>query len=455
MRIFILVFFITVLFLGELNPLLASCVIGFYFLWQAYRPYKIVFDFSVIILTLISCCIWWMNLSSPKCWIGKGKVRVLEPSRTWGDGYACLVELDSKDRVWLLDSPRPLALGEELWVTGAVLMPEVKDEQAFSMRKFLWSKGCLSYLEVAQVQNQPEIIGLLPKGRNILVNYLDGRCSEDLFPVVMGVVFGDGSYLDAAQSDTYRQTGVTHVLVASGANIAIVVGMWSFLARYCRAPDILVHLGGLASAWTYFLFVGSGVSLERALWVYTLGVMLLTLGHWKNPKQVFWVGGSLLLLLNPGSALDAGFLLSFAAVFGILYLGIPLAHLWGGCRFITLIFSLTLGTYMGVSFIELLIFGTIHLGTPLVNLVLAVPFELILPGTCVAMVDPTGLTFHALESLVSGIHFCLSSFRDYCYVLELTGRVRLLVLLSYGVVLTAVVSWLNVIGVKYFRMGNE
>src|SRR5262249_91562 len=49
-----------------------------------------------------------------------------------------------------------------------------------------------------------------------------------------GLVIGDTSRLDPALAEQFRTTGLTHLVAVSGANLAVLVGVVLFAAKWCR-----------------------------------------------------------------------------------------------------------------------------------------------------------------------------------------------------------------------------
>ncbi len=69
-----------------------------------------------------------------------------------------------------------------------------------------------------------------------------------------GMLFGDGSGISEEWNIRYRESGLSHLVVASGGNIAILAGMLSIFVK--RLPAFPGSLLLLASVWGYAALAG-------------------------------------------------------------------------------------------------------------------------------------------------------------------------------------------------------
>ncbi|NCU30818.1 ComEC family competence protein [Candidatus Saccharibacteria bacterium] len=133
----------------------------------------------------------------------------------------------------------------------------------------------------------------------------------------LGFLVGQKSALDPAFEEQLRTVGLTHIVVASGYNLTVLVRFARrILARHSRYLALVSSLGMIV------LFVGiSGMSpsMNRAAVVTVLSLVAWYYGRTFHPVK-------LILYVAAGSALayptylwsDLGWMLSFAAFFGVL-----------------------------------------------------------------------------------------------------------------------------------------
>ena len=156
--------------------------------------------------------------------------------------------------------------------------------------------------------------------------------------VLAALVAGDQGAIPQTHWETFRITGVTHLMVVSGTHITLFAWMamafigllWRVAGR--RWPTLLLvvptpvaaALGGLAIGFLYAVFSGWGVPAQRAaLMLATLVLLRLSGRQW--PWPFMWLAVmQMVVLLDPWALLSAGFWLSFVAVAILFATGLPL-----------------------------------------------------------------------------------------------------------------------------------
>ncbi|MFA1550040.1 ComEC/Rec2 family competence protein [Actinomadura chokoriensis] len=141
--------------------------------------------------------------------------------------------------------------------------------------------------------------------------------------VLPGMVVGDTSRLDPALADDFRTAGLTHLLVVSGANLAIVAGAVLGLCRLAglgrrRAPPVAV-LAVLA----FVIVARPEPSVLRAAVMGVIGILALFTGRERQGLPALAAAVLLLVLIDPELARSYGFALSVLATAGLLVLAPP------------------------------------------------------------------------------------------------------------------------------------
>ena len=135
-----------------------------------------------------------------------------------------------------------------------------------------------------------------------------------------GLVDGDTSGLEPAVADDFHNTGMTHLVAVSGANVAIVLSAVLLLARWCRAgPGLAAGLCTVALIG-FVILARPSPSVLRAAAMGGLGLLALTLGRPRAALPALATAVIVLILIDPALAGDAGFALSVFATGGLLLL---------------------------------------------------------------------------------------------------------------------------------------
>jgi ComEC/Rec2-related protein len=132
------------------------------------------------------------------------------------------------------------------------------------------------------------------------------------------MIMGNTSFVDFGVSETFKMTGVTHLLAISGLNVLIIYGavLW-VLRKFLRKPA--AGLAALGVIILYVVIAGFGASILRAgLMILVYQILDLSGRKGGFADMVLFTAG-LSLLFNPLFVESAGFWLSYTAVIGIVF----------------------------------------------------------------------------------------------------------------------------------------
>ncbi len=134
-----------------------------------------------------------------------------------------------------------------------------------------------------------------------------------------GIVFGDDAvappdYIKAS----FINSGLLHILAASGMNVAFIYGFWFIIAGWFKLPFKVRIAGGIPLIIIYSMMTGLGASVVRAaiMIVFVLAGKLID----RDAHSIALLSfvAFLMLLYNPSYINDVSFQLSFIVTFGIL-----------------------------------------------------------------------------------------------------------------------------------------
>ncbi len=227
--------------------------------------------------------------------------------------------------------------GDLIRVKGKLVLPEsAGNPGAFDYRTYLERQGVGMLLRVrgdgqaVRLDSTDGRIRALASGlKEKLVGGLYKALNEDQAVVVAGITLGERSIIPQNLSAVFAATGVAHVLSVSGLHVGFLVGIVLFAARQLRAGPLSTMVGAAAVLSVYALIVGLQPPVLRAsvMWMMLLGAQQL--GRARDWPTAMAVAALLILILNPFALYSAGFQLSFAATWGILFIGPELVR---GCE---------------------------------------------------------------------------------------------------------------------------
>lgn len=138
--------------------------------------------------------------------------------------------------------------------------------------------------------------------------------------LVPALVVGDDAALPTDVESDFRTTGLTHLLAVSGTNLTLVVGFLMVLAKWCRVRGRWLVVVGAAGVAGFVLLARTEPSVLRAAVMGTVALVGLGHGGRQRGLRALGVAVLLLVLVDPGLAATAGFVLSVLATAGILVL---------------------------------------------------------------------------------------------------------------------------------------
>ena len=149
------------------------------------------------------------------------------------------------------------------------------------------------------------------------------RGDTEVKALLMAVCLGDRSGLDPALKSAYADAGGMHLLAVSGLHVGLIWMILNFtlgfLSRISRKETLRVILLTLI-LWLYAYVTGFSVSVCRSVCMFSLYSLARLIRTGVDPIHVTCVSALLLLLIRPSWIMDAGFQLSYVAVFSILTL---------------------------------------------------------------------------------------------------------------------------------------
>ena len=317
-------------------------------------------------------------------------------SVTWDGGSASL-----RETVWLSGRERPpkTVRGDVLRVTGSIRPVE---DGGFG--EFLLRRGISAELEV----DEAERLGPAPfapvrwaqsfralAGRSILSSFPPREAG-----LLLGLALGDDSRLDPALERDFRATGLSHLLVVSGENVAMVLAPIVALGAALRLSRWPRFALGLAVVAFFVVLTGAEPSVMRAGVMAGLALIGVLLGRPRSTGSILAGAVVVLLVLDPALVWSVGFQLSVAATASMVALATPISE---RLRFLpgslALATGATLAAQLGVTPLLLYYFHEVPVSTVAAN-VLA--FPAVPPALLIGLAAATtGIVFEPLGRLLS------------------------------------------------------
>ncbi len=238
--------------------------------------------------------------------------------------------------------------------------------------------------------------------------------------ILGGVIFGDDAVsTPEAIKDTFKSSGLLHILAASGMNVALIYGILFFILKTFRVPFKISVLSGIFVVILYTLMTGLGPSVIRAAIILIFVLIGKLMDREAHSISLLSFVAILMLLYNPSYINDVGFQLSFIVTFGLLIMTEPivskikfLPKFLSGAIFVPLI------AQIWVAPIQMYYFNSFSTYSVFAN-ILSVPFLTVISfggflSSVLAMIKPiaSGVCF-AFDFILNPMITCIVNISNY------------------------------------------
>ena len=236
------------------------------------------------------------------------------------------VDIKTKDgnvRV-MTDKDMELYTGDMIMAVGNVDIPQKPTNPgAFDDYMYMKREGLKYRLYAAKIikVGKPEIsfMNIVSCFRKSLNDSIDGIYDDNEASLVKAVVTGDKSFISDETRALYTDGGAIHVLCISGLHVSIIASIIIFVISKIFPKDkelrTIIASGTLL---VYMVFIGMTPSVVRAVLMAVIAMAAIPLGRRSDGLNNMFIAALIILLIKPLTLFNAGFLLSFATVFGIV-----------------------------------------------------------------------------------------------------------------------------------------
>jgi competence protein ComEC len=231
-----------------------------------------------------------------------------------------------------LSAGRPPPRGSILAVEGTLRRPD-PPRNGYDEAALLARRGIRAVLQAdawTPVGRRGGVAGALDAVRERSLRAYRPAGTDDPGRLLGALALGADETLSLRARDTFRQSGLAHLLAVSGSNVALLAALVLVAAWVVGAGRALAQGVAILAIAAYVGVVGASPSVVRAGVAGGLAAAAWLLSRPVDRWHLFAAGMAVLLLHNPFNALDAGFQLSFAAVAAILLAVPPLTRWFEG-----------------------------------------------------------------------------------------------------------------------------
>lgn len=227
------------------------------------------------------------------------------------------------------------SIGDYIYIEGVLAPPKNStNPYQFDYKNYLLNKNCTNILysksstlkvikEAQFLSNYNDsfyfVLKKFENTRNEIIKKHSKNIKSPELEILSGLVFGSEAVSpDDKIKENFKNSGLLHLLAASGLNVALIYGIWWWLASLARLPYNLSIITGAVFVILYTFMTGFPPSILRA----SIMLLFVLFGKLIDRKTstialIFFVG-FLILLFRPKMIFDIGFQLSFMVTLGLV-----------------------------------------------------------------------------------------------------------------------------------------
>jgi competence protein ComEC len=265
----------------------------------------------------------------------------------------------------IVETKEPLIPGQRIQLSGRLI--DSKERKVAAL--LIAQEGSLRSIST------PKSLKALEEVR-VALREATSRVGGDSAALIPGMVIGDTSLQSSALSKQMLEAGLSHLTAVSGANFAIVSAfLFAIIGFFIPNRKIQSSITIFALV-TFVFLVRPTPSVLRAGVMAAVFLIAKLSGRRNAGVNSLAVAISLLLLINPFQAFEAGFILSVLATSGLIFFAPKIAARVPGPKAVGELISIPTAATLFCAPYLMVISGGLNLGTVLLNILVApvVPF---------------------------------------------------------------------------------
>lgn len=221
-----------------------------------------------------------------------------------------------------------LKIGDTIQATGKMkTVQPAQNPSQFDYARYLQLKKVFSLMYVNkdwEIKSQADdlsgkFLRKLNDERSKIVDIHATNIKSPMLEILGGIIFGD----DAVNPDDDTKTkfinsGIFHILAASGMNVTLIFGIWFFFALRLKFNYKFSIITGILLILFYTCMTGFGPPIIRAFLMLTLILIGKLFDRTAPTIGLLFFVGFLMLAYNPLMLFDIGFQLSFLVTFALI-----------------------------------------------------------------------------------------------------------------------------------------
>ena len=342
------------------------------------------------------------------------------------------------------DTKKLYHIGDTICVKGGLRsFPSPRNDGEFNQKLYYRSIGIWYRIAAEDIEIIKESSGMTSYRNQIkasLDRHLQNIAAEEDYGMMEAILLGDKSNLSQDIYQLFQKNGIAHIIAISGLHVSFL-GMAIYkLFRKCGFGFLTSFTISFLFLATYAALTGNGVSARRAVFMCVLQMGASILGRTYDTLSALALSAMIFLTENKYICFHSGFLMSFLAILGILFVvpslnamilpvidrkieKIEQKNQWIFCyisSFLRFIIKSFIGS-LGINLFMLPLILYYYFETPLYSVILnivVIPFMSLLLFCGVAALAISYICMPAGAFLMGTVHYILKGYVALCEMTE-------------------------------------
>ena len=230
-----------------------------------------------------------------------------------------------KKKFILLTKNKEIEYGNKIKLEGTYIKPsKSRNYRGFDYSNYLKTENIYGTIEqngkieLIKEKNINYLFINLYKVKNKIIKNINNKFPEETRGVVLGILLGDKSSIEEDVRQNFADSSLSHILAVSGTHISYVVICISVLFKKLKLNKNIRKVLTSLVLFMYLYLVDFSVSATRAVIMSTIVIMQMLFYRKQDTITTIAFSSIIILINNPYSILNIGFLLSYGGTIGII-----------------------------------------------------------------------------------------------------------------------------------------
>lgn len=209
-------------------------------------------------------------------------------------------------------------------IKGTIELPsKQRNKGGFDYSKYMYSQGLYGSIFVKEISDIEILckkeLNIIQSIQNSILDSFKKLLPREHFGIILGMVIGDTFYISDEIEDAFKNSGITHLLAVSGSNVSYIILVTKFLFDKIFGKRISNYIT-IVMVILFIFISGATPSVVRAGVMAIILIMSEILSKQPSILSTIATSAIIILIYNPITICDVGFILSFGGTLGIILL---------------------------------------------------------------------------------------------------------------------------------------